>query len=320
MPRRPPIPPGNDAQIHQFPVTPMTPGPADDPDRPQRRKPYVLAIGNQKGGVGKTTVTLGLAEAAAAAGLDVVVIDFDPQANLTTALHPYADSVQTGDLPSIESCLIRGGRSLAEVLYPSLWQGVRIAGASDTLSGLEQYLINEENVSARASSSQAGATPRLRLRRQIHELDTDLVLIDLQRSLSVQGTAGLLAADGVIGVTEPSTFSDRGLADLAVTVSSLSAFLGPDETPPQILGIVVNMVARTRESERVLEGLTTRWQEKLWQPLIPQRAVIKEAYSGYRTQLRDFGGAEANAAAEMFDAHLDNARTALTNLAIDRHQ
>lgn len=193
MPRKPPPRPGSTATVHRFPDTPMTPGPAEDPDLPRKRQPMVLAIANQKGGVGKTTVTLGLAEAAAAAGLEVVVIDFDSQANLTTTLHPSADMVATGDMPSVESALIRGGRPLVEVVTPSLWKGVQIVGASDTLSGLEQYLINEENVAARTRPS---SSPRLRLREQVRTLDADLVLIDMQRSLSVQGTAGLLAPRG----------------------------------------------------------------------------------------------------------------------------
>lgn len=297
------------ATVHQLPL-------GKDSERPAR-VPKVLAIGNQKGGVGKTTVTLGLAEAAIAAGLDTVVIDFDPQANLTTALHPWAQDVATGDLPSIESCLIRGGRPLHEVLTPSNWSGVRIAGSSDTLSGLEQYLTNEENLGARDGVPRGGL-PRLRLRRQVRALNADLVLIDLQRSLSIQGTAGLLAADGVIGVTEPSTFSARGLADVAVTVSSLDAFLDPSEIPPQLIGIVVNMTSRTRESDRVLEGLTERWGDRLWKPFIPQRAAIKEAYSGYRSQLRDFGGPGAASAADMFDQHLQNALTALATRANGR--
>lgn len=293
--------------MHQFPDTPMTPGPAEDPNRPVKRVPKVIGIANQKGGVGKTTVTLGLAEAAAAAQLDVVVVDFDSQANLTMILHPDPEAVAAGDLPSVESCLIRGGRSVSEVVAPSWWPGVRIVGASDTLSGLEQYLINEENV----APNRRGVKPRLRLREQLRTLDTDLVLIDMQRSLSVQGVTGLLAADGVIGVVEPSTFSDRGVSDLATTVSSLDAWLSEGEPRPELIGILVNQMTHTRESERVVEGLTARWQERLWQPLIPRMAAIKEAYTAYRSQLRDFGGDRAPIAAEMFDTHLDNALSAL---------
>lgn len=288
------------AEIREFPVTPMTPGPADL--HPAKR-PLVLAVGNQKGGPGKTTVTLGLLEAGAAAGLTCLGIDFDPQANLTQVLHPEADAVFAGDLPSIESCLIRGGRRLPEVMAPALWQNVWIAGAGRTLSGLEQYLVHDE------AAVSPGLEPRLRLRHEVLSLrDVDLVVIDLQRSLSVQGTVGILAADGVLGVTEPSTFSARGLADLATTVSSLvfrSAHV-------RLIGLLINQSAHTRESGRIREELDKVWGDRIWQPAIPSRAVIKEAYTGYRQPLREFGDRAATEVADMFDIHLATARAALS--------
>lgn len=287
---RRPSPVGSTAEIHEFP--------ARAPDRTRRHRPKVLAIANHKGGVGKTTVTLGLAEAAAAAGVRVGVIDLDPQADLTAVLHPRADEVAAGDYPSIESCLISGSRTLAEVMGPSNWDGVDIVGAARTLAGIDPYLAQAEQRDPRA---------RLRLRDQVLDLDLDLVLIDLQRSLSQSGTVGLLASDGVLGVTELSSFSDRALTSLVTTVRSLSGWA----EHVRMIGVAVNLAAQTRESTRVAEALRAGWGPQLWEPFIPHRAVIKESYTAYRSKLRDFGTAQARAVSQIFDGYHVTATAAL---------
>ena len=157
-----------------------------------------VAILNQKGGVGKTTVTLGLASAAWAAGLKTLVVDLDAQANATWALgvDPSLDNLGTGDA-------IKANRTGAagDMVVQSGWgEDIWLLPASGDLTDREADTRRETSV-GRLARAMEGV-----------KKDYDLVLIDCAPSLGLNTSNGLAAADGALLVVEPTIFGLRGVA------------------------------------------------------------------------------------------------------------
>ena len=239
-----------------------------------------LAITNQKGGVGKTTITIGLAAAVARRrpGHRVLVIDLDPQANATAALEPMGfragESLTTSDVlhTATVGCA-------ADAIRPSgTWLGVDVIPA-------ELALATRQNDGAVAGE--------VRLRRSLtHATDVyDLVLIDCPPSLGPLSVNALVAADQALIVTEPALASVQAISEVLRTVTEVTA-LNPQL---RVGGIVLNKVAGTREAAlRVNELQQTFGAEAggehrgllLW-PQVPAAAAFAESY-GAHTPVQDF--------------------------------
>jgi chromosome partitioning protein len=218
-----------------------------------------IAICNQKGGVGKTTITLGLASAAAERGVRALVIDMDSQANASDAL--LADLEAPAAATSYDVLLGKRGCAPAAITQSSWGVGV-IPGSLD--------LANYERTNALASEQ------RLRAGLDSDALDEawDLCLIDCPPSLGLLVSAALVAANEALIVTEPSLSASQGVAKVCDTVSTVQEHYNPQLT---LAGIVLNRVSTTKEAKLRVRELTEALGDAVWTPTMRQRAALVEA-------------------------------------------
>lgn len=221
-----------------------------------------MAVVNQKGGVGKTTVTLGLASAAWAAGHRVLVVDMDPQASTTWVLGVDPETVEGGTADLVA----RTGK--ASPLASAWGEDVHVIPANRALQSLEHG---------------AGRTPEQRLRSALASLedDYDAVLIDCPPSLGNLTLNALTAAQHVLIVSDPAALGLRGIASVADLIDSVWESSNPDL---DLAGVIVNkMPAVSAEADRRYDELSRSVGKKaVWQPAIPSRVIVNQAIAERR--------------------------------------
>jgi chromosome partitioning protein len=220
-----------------------------------------IAVVNQKGGVGKTTVALGLASAAAHAGRRVLVIDLDPQANATTGLGVWqpartVDAALEADRPGV----------LREVVVASGWKPELgavpdVAPSSPALAAREPQLVTDP----------IGAQDRLQI--ALEGIDHELVIIDCPPSLGLLTVNGLFAADQALIVTEPAAWASDGVQQILRTVERIGQRRGG---ALGVAGIAVNRLGRTRDARYWHEPLVATYGARVLPP-VHLRAAIAEA-------------------------------------------
>ena len=222
----------------------------------------ILAAVNQKGGVGKTTVALGLAGAAARRGRDVLVIDLDPQANATTGLGVW-DAARTVD----DALASERPGSLADVIVDAGWEiegpgRVRVAPSGPALATRELQLATDP----------IGAQDRLAL--ALEGVEADLVVIDCPPSLGLLTVNGLFAADTAVVVTEPGAWATDGVSQI---VRNISRIADRRRGELRLAGIVVNRLGRTRDARYWHEQLVEAHRGLVIDPPVRLRAAVAEA-------------------------------------------
>ena len=236
----------------------------------------VAALLNQKGGVGKTTVTLGLASAAAAAGHHVLVVDLDPQGSSTWVLghDPADEQLSTADL-------LTPGHGPANILMSHWGLEVDVIPASPTLQDHE-----------------AGKPKRLRKALRHVADDYDAVLIDCPPSLGNLTMSGLIAADMALIVVEPAALGLRGIGAVADAIDDVWT---EHNTDLELAGVIVNKVPGVSgEAERRYDELgRIVGNSTIWQPSIPQRVIVNQAI-GERRPIHSYGARSADIS-EAFD-------------------
>lgn len=241
-----------------------------------------IAVLNQKGGVGKTTVTLGLASAALAKGRSTMLVDLDPQASAAWALG-------LDEPTGLAAALASGGSGAAKAAVgASPWSeqlAVVSAGA-----GLEQWLPEGgPKTSARALDKALKGV----------DADHDLTFMDCPPGLGPITVNALATADLALVVVEPSAFANNTMEAVADLIDDVWDRINPGL---DLGGVIVNrQPAISREADARLDQLgKIVGKRAIWKPAIPQRVIVNEAL-GARRSIHSYGARSADVV-DAFDA------------------
>jgi chromosome partitioning protein len=234
---------------------------------PNPQPPRVIAIANQKGGVGKTTTAINLGTALAAIGEHVLIIDLDPQGNASTGLGIDSRSRRY----STYDVLI-GEAALRDAVLATAVPRLAIAPSTLDLSGLELEISQERDRAFRLRS----ALVPLRTETPPHT-DFSYVLIDCPPSLNLLTVNAMAAADAILVPLQCEFFALEGLSQLLRTVGTVKSTLNP---ALMIHGIVLTMHdARNNLSNQVVADVRANSKEKVYDTIIPRNVRVSEAPS-----------------------------------------
>ncbi len=237
---------------------------------PRPAETRVLTVANQKGGVGKTTTTVNLAAALALQGLEVLVVDLDPQGNASTALGVAHHS----EVPSIYDVLIEG-RPMHEVVAPVAGiDGLWCAPATIDLAGAEIELVSLVARESRLEKAIAGYDAWAREHRDIR---LDYVLIDCPPSLGLLTVNALVAAPEVLIPIQCEYYALEGVGQLLRNVELVKAHLNPGLHVSTVLLTMYD--ARTRLAAQVADEVRTHFSATVLRTTIPRSVRISEAPS-----------------------------------------
>lgn len=219
----------------------------------------IIALANQKGGVGKTTTTINLGAALAEYGRRVLAVDFDPQGALSAGL-----GVPTHDVPNIYDLLLGTIKDPQEAIQKTSIANLDVIPANIDLSAAEVHLVNEvarEQILARVL-------------RKVRD-DYDAVLIDCQPSLGILTVNALTASHGVLIPLECEFFALRGVALLVETIEKVKDRLNP---AIELDGILATMFdSRTLHSREVLDRVVETFGDKVLETVISRTVKFPDA-------------------------------------------
>ena len=233
-----------------------------DPLRPSG--PRIIAIANQKGGVGKTTTTINLGAALARLGCKVLIVDLDPQGNASTGL-----GIATDDREYTTYELLLDDVALSEVIRPTETTGLHIVPATVDLSSADVELVSNEKRSFLLHDA---------LRQfAMDDLGYDYILIDCPPSLNLLTVNAMVAAHSVLVPLQSEFFALEGLSQLMLTIREVRQTAN---AALRIEGVVLTMYdARNNLSQQVEADARDNLGQLVFQTVIPRNVRLSEAPS-----------------------------------------
>lgn len=221
----------------------------------------IIAIANQKGGVGKTTTSVNLSACLAELNKKVLLVDVDPQGNATSGYGLDKSQIEQ----SIYDVLVAGA-DIEEVIQPTEFANLSILPATIELAGAEVELV-------------AAISRETKLKRAIDKVkkDYDYVIIDCPPSLGLLTLNSLTAADSVLMPIQSEFYALEGVSQLMNTISLVQQNLNPDLA---LEGVLLTMFdSRTKLSMQVAAEVQNHFAEKVYQTVIPRNVRLSEAPS-----------------------------------------
>ena len=271
------------------------PNPLATPEADAAPAPRIIAIANQKGGVGKTTTAINLATALAAVDKKVLLLDLDPQGNASTGL-----GIPRHSRGITSYHVLIGDQPITAAIVPTKVPRLAVVPASVDLSGAEIELVGAERREYRLREALAGQA-----------LAYDYVLIDCPPSLGLLTLNALVAAQAVLVPLQCEFYALEGLSHLVRTIERVKRHLNP---ALEIQGVVLTMFdKRNNLSDLVASDVRDHFGDKVYETVIPRNVRISEAPShGKPVLLYDFRCPGAQAYVHLAGEVLRRERTRLT--------
>ncbi len=223
----------------------------------------VIAVANQKGGVGKTTTAINVATALCLSGQRVLLVDVDPQANLTSGVGLKGQTAAGG---TVYQALTADFADAGAFVLPTRVDGMSLVPADRNLTGAELELVTLQN-------------RERRLRALVYSLRDrfEYVIIDTPPSLGLLTLNALVAADAVLIPLTCEYFALEGIADLIATLRRIRGTLNPNL---DIAGVLMTMYdERTNLGQQVARDIRAFFQERVFETVIPRNIRLGEAPS-----------------------------------------
>jgi len=221
----------------------------------------VIAVSNQKGGVGKTTTCINLAASLAILGKDILLVDFDPQGNSTSGLGLVPKECQR----SIYQSLI-GNAPIIEQLYPTVIKRLKLIPANIDLTGAEVELVDSSLRESRLRSALSSIKDKF-----------DYIFIDCPPSLGLLTVNSLVAADSILIPLQCEYYAMEGMSQLLVTINLIRENYNPEMAIEGILPTMFDV--RNNISRQVIEEVKVHLKEYVFKTIIPRNVKLCEAPS-----------------------------------------